>query len=62
MRDLTQTGSGAVILSEGLQVRSAGEGPGECGEVTEGSPPSPSPSDRGIWGRPGGRPKTVRAT
>lgn len=59
---LTQTGRGAVILSEGLEVRSLAVGPGECGDMTEGRTPSPSPSDRGICGRPGGRPKTVRAT
>jgi hypothetical protein len=65
----THIGRGEVMRSWGLYGRSPIGCPGEFGEVTEDDPvwarrntTLASPSKRGIWGNPGGRPNTVRAT
>ena len=65
----THIGRGEVMRSWGLYGCSPIGCPGEFGEVTEDDPvwgprntTLASPSKRGIWGNPGGRPNTVRAT
>lgn len=66
--DSTQVSADDVLCFATLYSRLLRICRGECGKETEDAPLSSSDSrfrltsERGIWGNPGGRPNTVRAT